>query len=94
MYKEGKLAADAMEALIGAIYVDQGLQAAAEFVERRMLPHLNQLYDESLAMRPDDPVHVDDRDAYFRDRLDYVGDRTEPIAAAAATDEARTPTIT
>ena len=77
MYKEGKLAADAMEALIGAIYLDQGLRAAVEFVQARMLPHLTQLYEDSLAMRPVDPVHVDDHDAYFRERLGYVDELTD-----------------
>ena len=79
MYKEGKLAADAMEALIGAIYVDQGLQAAAEFVDTRMMPHLTRLYEESHAARAseDAVTHVDDRDRYFRDRLEYAGEPTD-----------------
>ena len=84
VYKEGKLAADAMEALIGAIYLDQGLRAAVEFVQTRMLPHLTQLYEDSLAMRPVDPVHVDDHDAYFRERLGYVDELTDAPAAPPA----------
>jgi len=74
VYKEGKIAADAMEALIGAIYIDQGLETASEFVNRRMLPQLAQLYEARRALDATEaaPLAPDERDAYFRDRLDYV----------------------
>jgi len=63
-----------MEALIGAIYIDQGLETAAEFVNRRILPQLTQLYEARRALDATEtaPSAPDERDAYFRDRLDYV----------------------
>jgi hypothetical protein len=100
VYREGKVAADAMEALIGAIYLDQGLHAAAEFVAGRMLPALAARYEASVAQRTEDgtggvpaspsasggaspspsptPTSHEERDAYFRQRLQYVGERADP----------------
>ena len=42
----GYLLANALEALIGAIYYDQGLEKAAEFISRSVLPHLPKILKE------------------------------------------------
>ncbi len=44
--------ANAMEAIIGAIYLDQGYQAAQEFVEREILKELPKIIEQKLYQDP------------------------------------------
>lgn len=44
--------ADGSEALIGAIYLDQGYDRAAAFIEANVLPHLRQVITEGLYQDP------------------------------------------
>lgn len=53
---EGKsrqlILANVFEALIGAIYLDQGYQAAVEFVKKNLICHLQKIIDEKLFLDP------------------------------------------
>lgn len=44
--------ANALEALIGAIYLDQGYQKAVEFIEKNFLQHLPQIIEKKLYLDP------------------------------------------
>lgn len=44
--------ADSSEALIGAIYLDQGYEQAANFIANNVLPHLDQVIEEGLYQDP------------------------------------------
>lgn len=44
----GYLVANAMEAIIGALYLDQGYDAAKEFIERNVLSHLPEVFAQGL----------------------------------------------
>ncbi len=44
--KRGALLANAYEAVLGAIYLDQGYQVAADFVQRTLLPELAPIINE------------------------------------------------
>lgn len=44
--------ANAMEALLGAIYIDLGYKSTYEFVERFILPHLDKIISEKLYVDP------------------------------------------
>ncbi len=46
------LLANAMEAVIGALYLDQGYQAAAAFIQRVVLSHLSEVLDQKLYADP------------------------------------------
>ncbi len=53
---EGKsrqlILANVFEALIGAIYLDQGYKAAVEFVKKNLICHLQKIIDEKLFLDP------------------------------------------
>ena len=44
----GYLVANAMEAIIGALYLDQGYDAAKEFIETNVLSHLPEVFAQGL----------------------------------------------
>lgn len=46
------LIANAVEAIIGAIYMDQGFEAAQDFIERYVLTHLDEVMDKGLYTDP------------------------------------------
>ena len=48
----GVLLANAFEALVGAIYIDQGYDAAQRFIKERLLPKLGPILKESLWQDP------------------------------------------
>ncbi|HLC95405.1 MAG TPA: ribonuclease III [Patescibacteria group bacterium] len=48
----GYLIANAMEAIIGALYLDQGFDAAATFIEKQVMVHLDQVLDQGLHTDP------------------------------------------
>ncbi len=47
-----QLLANAFEAIIGAVYLDQGYDSAKEFVHRLVLPHLPEIIDKKLDRDP------------------------------------------
>ena len=46
------LVANAMEAIIGALYIDQGYEAAKVFIEKHVLSHLKEVLDQGLHTDP------------------------------------------
>ncbi len=55
-HSEGKsrqlILANAYEALIGAIYLDRGYQAAVEFIKKYLIKHLQSIIDQKLYLDP------------------------------------------
>lgn len=53
---EGKsrqlILANVFEALVGAVYLDQGYQAAVEFVQKNLIKHLKEIIDQKLFLDP------------------------------------------
>lgn len=46
------LVANAMESIIGALYIDQGYDAAKEFIEKRIISHLDEVLTQGLYTDP------------------------------------------